>query len=156
NYADGQWHHAAQVLSGGAQLLYLDGALAASGVKGSSAYAAQGDLVLGWAASAAQRFLSGALDQVQMFAPAVSGEQVRGLYQSWAPVTLASTGSGVNATTWSASVPRDLEGNYQIDLTATDVLGNRNDKRSTWGLWRGEIDTKPPRVGISSSSWYEA
>ena len=34
NYADGQWHQAAQVLSGGAQLLYVDGALAASGVQG--------------------------------------------------------------------------------------------------------------------------
>src|SRR4029453_7809044 len=95
-------------------------------------------------------------DQVQMFAQALTAEQVRGLYQSWAPATLANAGSGVNSTTWSATVPRNLEGNYQIDLTATDVLGNRNDKRSTWGLWRGEIDTKPPRVGISSSSWWEA
>src|SRR5262249_52352261 len=68
NYADGQWHHAAQVLSGGAQLLYVDGALAASGSKGISSYAATGDVSLGWAPAAAQPYLSGSLDQVQMFA----------------------------------------------------------------------------------------
>ena len=92
-------------------------------------------------------------DAARRAAEARPAEQARGLYQSWTQVAL---GSGMNSATWRAMVPRDLEGNYQVDLTATDVLGNRNDKRSTWGLWRGEIDTRPPRVGISSSSWYEA
>ncbi len=133
-----------------------DGALAATGVRGSSSFGVAGAISFGYAPAAGQDYLSGALDQVQMFGQALSVQQVRGLFQSWAPVALASSGSGVNSTTWSATVPRNLEGNYQIDLTASDVLGNRNDKRSTWGLWRGEIDTSPPRVGISYNSYYAA
>src|SRR5690606_20470455 len=38
---------------------------------------------------------------------------------------------------------------YQIDLTARDVLGNRNDDPATWRHWRGAIDTLAPRVAIT-------
>ncbi len=156
NYADGEWHQVAHVLGGGLHQLYVDGALAATGAKGSSSFGVAGKLSFGYAPAAAQDYFSGALDQVQMFAQALSAQQVRGLFQSWAPVVLASSGNGVNSTTWSATVPRNLEGNYQIDLTASDVLGNRNDKRDTWKHWLGEIDTSPPRVGISYNSYYAA
>src|SRR5205814_10532112 len=121
--------------------LYVDGALAASGFKANSGYAARGDVNLGFAPAAAQDYLTGALDQVQLYGQALSADLARGLYQSWSPATLDTSGSGVSAARWSAAVPSDLEGNYQIDLTATDVLGNRNDRRIDWGLWRGEIDT---------------
>ena len=46
-------------------------------------------------------------------------------------------------------MPAGLEGNYQIDLTATDTLGNRNDERIDWNHWQGEIDTAPPRISIA-------
>ena len=73
------------------------------------------------------------------------------LFQSWKPASLGSSGVGVNSATWSTTVPLELEGPYQIDVTATDTHGNRNDKRSTWGLWRGEIDTRVPRVGLTTN-----
>ncbi len=59
NYADGQWHQAIQVLGGGMHQLYVDGELAASGIKGPSDYRnLRGDLRLG-VAPAAQSSLSG-------------------------------------------------------------------------------------------------
>ena len=154
NYADGEWHHIADVLNGGAHLLYVDGVQVASGLKGSSSSGAQGTLRFGYAPAAATDYFDGSLDQIQMFQQALSADQIRGLYLSWTPVNLVQTGSGVNATTWSATVPRDIEGNYQIDLAGIDVLGNRNNQRSTWGVWRGEIDTRAPRVGISSRTYW--
>jgi len=149
NYSNGQWHQAVQVLGNGKHALYVDGVLAASGLKDKSAYDATGILSLGFAPAAPTAYLNGALDQVIMLGKALNSSQVRALYQSWSPVTLANSGVGVTSTSWSATVPRNLEGNYQIDLTATDTHGNRNDKRSTWALWRGEIDTLAPRVGMT-------
>ena len=66
-------------------------------------------------------------------------------------MTVAQTGSGVLTSAWSAQVPAGLEGPYEIDLTATDTLGNRNDGRIDWNHWQGEIDTTSPRVSISVS-----
>ena len=121
-------------------------AQAATGLKTNSTNSASGDLNLGYAPVSAQNYYTGILDQVTLFPQALSADQVLGLYQSWNPITLATTGSGVTTTTWSTQVPTGLEGNYQIDLTGTDVLGNRNDLRSTWNHWRGEIDTAVPRI----------
>ena len=66
----------------------------------------------------------------------------------WLPTALAQSGGGVLDTTWSYQVPADMEGIYQIDLRGTDVLNNVNDDRSTWNVWRGEIDTAAPRVSF--------
>jgi hypothetical protein len=65
----------------------------------------------------------------------------------WQDATVASQG-GITST-WSHAVPVGLEGVYSIDLRGTDVLGNRNDDRSTWQQWQGEIDVLAPRVGIT-------
>src|SRR5690606_35771304 len=66
----------------------------------------------------------------------------------WLPTALAQSGGGVLDTTWSYQVPADMEGICQIDLRGTDVLNNVNDDRSTWNVWRGEIDTAAPRVSF--------
>ncbi|NUM44642.1 MAG: hypothetical protein HUU38_08030, partial [Anaerolineales bacterium] len=156
NFADGQWHHALHVIGASGQALYVDGVLHATGTKTSSSFGATGDVFLGYAPNAAQPYLTGTLDQVQMFASTLTDLEARGVFQSWAMAPLQNSGNGVTSTSWSATVPKDLEGQFQIDLTATDILGNRNDLRSTWGLWQGEIDTKPPRVGITSYSYWNA
>jgi len=53
-------------------------------------------------------------------------------------------------------VPAGLEDEYQIDLRATDMLGN---VRLTSKVWRGVIDTQAPRVVITGSrgatSWFD-
>jgi hypothetical protein len=66
-----------------------------------------------------------------------------------AAVTVTGSGPEVATAAWSLAVPTDLEGNYQIDLTATDRVGNRNDQRGTWNKWRGEIDLLPPRIDLA-------
>ena len=45
-------------------------------------------------------------------------------------------------TTWSLPIPADLEGEYQIDLRGTDVLGNL---LVTSNVYPGIIDTLAPR-----------
>ena len=143
-------------LTGGAHLLYLDGELVAGGGSGWSTTGSMGTLAFGYAPSAEKPFFTGMLDQVQMFARTLTAEQVRGLNQSWSTTTLVQQGNGVNSTTWNATIPQNLEGNYQIDVAATDTNGNRNDQRSTWGLWRGEIDTQAPRVSMHTYTYWQA
>ncbi|MCA9981403.1 MAG: hypothetical protein KDD89_11230, partial [Anaerolineales bacterium] len=64
------------------------------------------------------------------------------------PTTLAASGAGVSSSSWRYGLPAVTEGIYQIDLRATDVLGNRNDNLSTYNNWRGEIDTASPRITL--------
>ncbi|MCU0607779.1 MAG: LamG domain-containing protein, partial [Candidatus Edwardsbacteria bacterium] len=151
NYSDGQWHLLAQTIGPAGHRLYVDGKLAASGLKTSSAYTGDSSLVLGAAEQAASTAFSGLLDEVKVFPLVLTPAQVGGLYESWSPVTVAQTGNGVLTSAWSTQVPAGLEGVYEIDLTATDTLGNRNDQRIDWNHWQGEIDTTSPRINIAVS-----
>ncbi|MEZ4618204.1 MAG: hypothetical protein R2867_22190 [Caldilineaceae bacterium] len=46
-------------------------------------------------------------------------------------------------------MPEGIEGLYQIDIRAEDLLGNRNDEaRGLWQQWRGLIDTRAPDAAI--------
>ncbi len=147
NYADGQWHMAAQTLSSTGHQLYLDGELAASGVSSGSPAVALTGVNVGHSLQASTPFFNGRLDEITLLNKTLSPETVRGFYQSWSTVVPVTPGDVT--TTWSSTVPAGLEGQYQIDLTATDAVGNRNDLRSTWNHWRGEIDTAAPRVSLS-------
>ncbi|MGD8856429.1 MAG: hypothetical protein PVG33_08895, partial [Chloroflexota bacterium] len=149
NYADGNWHMVAHILGSGGHLLYMDGELAAEGPHTSSNFTSQDGANLGYSAAAVTPFLNGRIDEIKILSLQLDAATVRGLFQSWQDF-LPTTVGDVN-TTWSYQVPADLEGLYQIDLTATDVLGNRNDFRETWNHWRGEIDTRAPRVDITVS-----
>jgi hypothetical protein len=71
------------------------------------------------------------------------------LNRTWLPVTLAQRGPGQATSTWSAAVPAGLEGEYQIDVRATDMLGNR---QITANLWRGVIDNSAPRVVMTATA----
>ncbi|MCO5242929.1 MAG: LamG domain-containing protein [Anaerolineae bacterium] len=150
-YNDNQWHMVAQTVGPDGHKLYIDGKLAASGIKTSSGYAGDTDMLLGKAEQATGTQFTGLLDEVKVFPAALTPAEVNGLYRSWSPVTVAQTGAGVLTSAWSTQVPAGLEGPYEIDLTATDTLGNRNDGRIDWNHWQGEIDTASPRVSISVS-----
>jgi hypothetical protein len=63
----------------------------------------------------------------------------------WLPAALDSQGG------WHLPVPGDLEGMFQIDLRATDALGNSSDRPSRWDPWRGEIDTLAPRAALTAT-----
>ena len=151
SYNDNQWHMVAQTVGPDGHRLFADGQLAASGFKTSSAYVGNINLTLGAATQASASTFTGLLDEVKVFPVALTSPQVRGLYSSWSSVTVSQTGNGVLTSDWSAQVPAGLEGIYQIDLTATDTLNNRNNRRIDWNHWRGEIDTTSPRVNIAVS-----
>ncbi len=70
------------------------------------------------------------------------------LTRTWLPTTLTQRGAGVTVTTWSLAIPAGLENEYQIDLRATDLLGN---VRITSNVWRGVIDTAAPRVVVTGT-----
>lgn len=71
---------------------------------------------------------------------------------TWLSAELARSGPGVISTTWSATLPPGLEGIYQIDVRGTDILNNRNDDRSTWTQWQGEIDVLAPRTAVTATN----
>ncbi len=145
NYADGNWHMVAQVLGADGQFLYVDGALAASGLQNSSRAGTRGNFILGRARLPA-KYYSGSLDEVKLFSTALNARQVSSLFVSWKPLAL---GPGTNTRTWSYPIPAELEGNYEIDLTDTDNVGNRNDDRLKWNHYRAEIDTRAPQLNVS-------
>ena len=70
------------------------------------------------------------------------------LTRTWLPVTLAQSGAGITNSSWSVPTPAGLEGVYQIDLRATDLLGNQIE---TANAWRGIIDTLPPRMVMTAA-----
>ena len=78
------------------------------------------------------------------------------LARTWLPVTVAQRGAGVTQSGWSLQIPATLENEYQIDLRATDMLGNL---LSTTELWRGVIDTLAPRVALTGTggamTWFD-
>lgn len=165
NYADGQWHMVVQTLGAQGHRLYVDGQLAASGVRTATGFASQTGIVLGYAGlPAAQPAFIGTLDELLIFATALDADEVRGLYHTWRGFAPEVSVRGMITSTWRQVVPLDLEGDYQVDMTGSDVLDNRNDARNTWSHWRGLIDTQPPRVslvviysgaGSSASTRYE-
>jgi|GEM_PF-861398 len=53
---------------------------------------------------------------------------------------------GAITSTWLYTTPADMEGFYELYLRGTDVVGNRNDRQSTWRVWQGVIDTQDPYV----------
>ena len=77
NYADGQWHMAAQVLGAGGDKLYVDGQLAASGIKSSSGYGLANTAVLGHAPQASTPYFNGQIDEVKLFPLTLSARSSR-------------------------------------------------------------------------------
>ncbi len=67
----------------------------------------------------------------------------------WREVSLARSGNGVVTSTWTYTVPADMEGVYQIVLRGRDMFNNMT-PQSSWGQWQGEIDTTAPRVNITA------
>lgn len=87
------------------------------------------------------------IEQAGALADGITTDQAEPqLSRDWHPVSLAQSGPGVFSTTWSAEVPAGLEGEYQIDMRASDQLGNT---QSSSSLWRGVIDNMAPRLTLS-------
>jgi VCBS repeat-containing protein len=88
------------------------------------------------------------LEQIAALPSDVSNDQAQTLLDAngrvWLPATVAQVGA---LTTWSAQIPTNLEGEYQLDMRVRDMLGN---SRTSPNLWRGIIDTRAPHVVITA------
>ncbi|RIK36526.1 MAG: hypothetical protein DCC55_27010 [Chloroflexi bacterium] len=67
----------------------------------------------------------------------------------WQSATLAQRGAGFTTSTWTIKAPANLEGQVQIDLRATDMLGNVS---LIGNVWRGLIDTRTPRLTLTAKA----
>jgi hypothetical protein len=128
-----------------AALLYVDGAYAAGATTGDFGALAGNDLPL------AIGSFPGAIDEVMIYPYALSDQQVNALFSRgaivWARATLAQ--QGAVTTAWTYTVPWDIPGNlYQIDVRSIDAAGNRDERRSEWNQWHGEIDTQAPYLWV--------
>ncbi|MCP4164656.1 MAG: LamG domain-containing protein [Chloroflexi bacterium] len=94
---------------------------------------------------------NGLIDDVMLINRALTWKEIQSFadpsQRSRLPVNLTPTGD--NSADWQITVPSGemdgLEGFHQLDLFATDSFGNR---RRLTNLWRGIIDTLPPRVAF--------
>ena len=100
-------------------------------------------------------FYTGLLDDIMLINRALTESEVLASYQSALrprpPVTFTATGEG--SANWQVAVPsgkdNGLEGFHQLDLLVTDNYGNT---KRLGNLWRGIIDTLPPRVTFSGDA----
>ncbi len=90
-YANGQWHHVAHVFGGsvGGQKLFVDGVQVASGGKTFSDFNWQRRVNLGFSNDAASPFLNGSLDDVAIWAEALSPAAIQALAQGASPMALS-------------------------------------------------------------------
>ncbi len=148
-YTDTDWHHWACTYDAAsrARVIYRDGVAVAQDIATAN-FQGSGNLRLG--ATGGSLYYKGLLDEVAIFQRALSPIEIQRVYQNVSPVwrsaALDRSGAGVASARWSVNVPGDLAGSYQLDLRATDMLGNRT---LLPDVWRGEVDTAGPRARIS-------
>ncbi len=94
-------------------------------------------------------YFRGHIYDAAVYQRALTSDEVKALYNTGQVqrfgATLAQSGAGVITTTWTLTVPADLEDFYEIQLRGSDVLDNRNNDPTTWTGWEGMIDTTAPR-----------
>lgn len=164
-----QWQHVALVQTGTEWTAYLNGTHLGS-VEQSFGTASNLPLQIG-AAKPNSGFFNGQLDEVQIYARALSAREIYALAQSeHAGVNQAQTwlepyhfdgspsnevwqsapiqAQGTDLATWSYNPPAASEGFYQLHVRGNDAFANTNDERI---IWRGSIDTQAPRVSINAT-----
>ncbi len=153
SYTDTDWHHwvCTYNASTGLRTLYRDGVVAAQDNPG-TAVQGTGDLRVGVRQDNV-RYFDGAIDEVMVFDRALAAYEITDLYNyglvSWQAAAFNS--SEMNPT-WSFDIPEGdggLDGIYQVNVRATDILGNRTSLDGQ-RLWRGEIDTRPPQLAFAA------
>lgn len=151
---DNNWHHLVATMDPPTRRasLYVDGVLVNSIVFGAAGALISGDpLTIGGDLGAFVPF-AGDIDQLTIYNRALAADEVASnhaaMQRQWTPVALSPRGSGVNTGAWSMSIPAGLEGQFQLDLRANDLVGHRGISAN---LWRGIIDTRAPRVVLNGT-----
>lgn len=138
------WHQLAAVIDreAGSARLYVDGAAVGGGQLPAAETLGGGFLYIGGG-------YSGLLDEPTLIKDALNEAQIRALYATadtpWRTVAL----SGSSGASWTMETPAGLEGQYQLDLRATDSLGNGSFAGNSWRL---VIDTRAPRLSLDAQA----
>lgn len=98
-----------------------------------------------WDGSSPSQRFNGTIDEVYVFSRALGPAEVAGLY---ADAALAQSGTGVDSSTWSYTLPETLDGLYQVHMMPADVFGNAA-RSGDWPAWTGAIDTAAPKVKLT-------
>jgi len=142
NLRDNQWHQIVVTLNrpNNRAEIYVDGVGYGGGTFPGN-YTTPDDLLIG---SGNFQGYQGELDQIAIFRHSLNAAEVQALYQSVSRPLYPATVTGTTA--WTRQVPTGLEGFYQLDLPATDTVGN---DLANGNLWRGLIDTMNPRITLA-------
>ena len=150
------WNFVVVTFDGSMHKVYIDGQLVESSTQLADKTPAVNDILLigatspTWSAPV-QSYFNGALDQVEMYAVALSAETIQQHYlRRWQPATLNSTRSG---STWQTTIPSNLHGSYQLRLRTTDSLGNVSFGSGDNANWNGYItpDAVPTAATLSTA-----
>lgn len=137
---DGLWSHVAVTYVDNTFKIYVNGALAAQSAAPSARlpYPAQ-SFVIG-------EGFKGHLDEIQIFARALSSIEVNALnQQGWQTASISGSGNQID---WQAPVPGGLEGPYEINSRAWDGLGHYSTESQSLDQWGGVVDTLNPRLTL--------
>ncbi len=145
-YTDLEWHHWACSYDHQSHVraIYRDGVVVASDVP-AIGYQGSGPLYIGtWFYD--NLWFKGQLDNFSLYPRALSGLEVAALAANYWRTAGSSGNQGDINTPWSVGIPVGLEGLYQLDLRATDLLGNNEVTQNTYLTG---IDTLSPRAELN-------
>lgn len=123
--------------------LYHNGVAIASDVL-TSTYTGSGPVTIGGVTMDDRKFV-GLTDEVQVYARALPTPELSALYAATQkqPTTLAQSGEGITATTWTLSAITGFEGDYRLTRLATD---QSNQTQVMPDVYNVGIDTLAPRI----------
>jgi hypothetical protein len=139
NLADGKWHHLAHVLSEelAGQYVYVDGELAAEGIKGMSDFDWQKHVNIGFSNDAASKHLNGQIDELRIWDYGFEQEQIQ--------ARMNKTLSGDEEWLLAYYNFDETEGDTLADLSGNDYEGAlKNFAESGWSA-------SAARLGVESA-----
>nr|MBC8449122.1 PD40 domain-containing protein [Chloroflexota bacterium] len=99
----------------------------------------------------AARHFKGQLDDVRVYARALSALEVQALHrEGWQLAAVTWSGEWLDQTRWTAALPAGLEGYYRLDLRAADTAGHLIPANAD--AWRGDVDTLAPRLALTRTA----
>ncbi|MBI1294207.1 hypothetical protein GC175_04525 [bacterium] len=139
----GAWQHVLLTYDGSERLLYLNGveigrdAIAPNNLDTDSI----GLVAIGSTSG------GGFVDDVRVYRYALNAREAKALAESgWLLTDMVMARSDGGEANWSASVPADVEGFYELQTRTSDLLGNVSTEADEVVTWRGIVDSIAPRL----------
>lgn len=156
------WSHIVISYQSGAQRLYVNGVLQASGSVTGALTTNSLPLQIGQDQSYAGRYWNGAIDEVRVYSAALNASQVQTLYQATHPCStnagrfvITHDGTGVNCAPETIAVSvRDINNNPLTTYSQQMTL-NTQSGRGTWSLisGTGSLTDATANDGVATYQW---